>query len=73
MLRRSSLPIRRAAEPYNRSVPYVVAYVELAEGPRVLTNIVECDPESVRIGQRVRARFEAIDDEHTVVLFAAAD
>lgn len=34
--------------------PYVVAVVALDEGPRMLTNIVECDPASVFIGQPVR-------------------
>jgi uncharacterized protein len=38
-------------------VPYVVAYVELAEGPRVLTNIVNCDPDRVHIGQSVSVAF----------------
>jgi len=66
--------IRRSALPaFAARVPYVLAFVDLDEGVRLVTNIVECDPESVRIGQRVRARFEAIDDEHTVVLFAPAD
>jgi uncharacterized OB-fold protein len=36
---------------------YVLAYVELEEGPRVLTNIVDCDPDSVRIGQPVEVVF----------------
>ena len=36
---------------------YVLAYVELEEGPRVLTNVVECDPGSVAVGQAVRAVF----------------
>jgi uncharacterized OB-fold protein len=38
---------------------YVLAYVELEEGPRVLTNIVECDPEQVHIGQPVEVVFHA--------------
>lgn len=40
--------------------PYVIAVVELAEQPdlRVPTNIVDCDPDDVRIGARVRVRFE---------------
>lgn len=38
--------------------PYAIAYVELEEGPRVLTNIVGTDPESVHIGQAVTAVFE---------------
>ncbi len=33
------------------AVPFVVAYVELDEGPRVLTNIVGCEPDQVFIGQ----------------------
>lgn len=36
---------------------YVLAYVELEEGPRIMTNIVDCDPNSVRIGQKVELVF----------------
>lgn len=36
------------------AAPYAIAYVELDEGPRILTNIVDCDLDAVRIGQRVR-------------------
>ncbi len=42
---------------YRETPPYVLAYVELAEGPRIMTNIVECDPDSVRIGQAVELVF----------------
>ena len=38
-------------------VPYCIAYVTLAEGPTMLTNIVECDLDTVRIGQKVALRF----------------
>jgi uncharacterized OB-fold protein len=48
--------------PYNPSVPppYVIAIVELPEqeGLRFMTNIVNCDPESVTIGMPVRVVFE---------------
>lgn len=37
--------------------PYAIAYVELAEGPRIMTNIVGCDFGSIRIGQKVRVTF----------------
>jgi uncharacterized OB-fold protein len=44
--------------PEYRTVgPYVLAYVDLAEGPRVMTNIVDCDPDSVAIGQAVEVVF----------------
>lgn len=44
--------------------PYAIAIVELDEQPglRLMTNIVGCAPEAVRIGQRVRVVFEHHDD-----------
>ena len=42
---------------YREAGTYVLAYVELEEGPRVMTNIVDCDPDTVAIGQRVEAVF----------------
>jgi len=48
--------VRRGIGPYAET-PYVLAYVQLEEGPRVMTNIVDCDPASVHIGQAVEAVF----------------
>ncbi len=42
---------------YRDAGVYVLAYVELEEGPRMMTNIVDCDPDSVRIGQQVELVF----------------
>ncbi|MFC7539139.1 Zn-ribbon domain-containing OB-fold protein [Siccirubricoccus deserti] len=38
--------------------PYCVAYVELDEGVRVFTNIVDCDLDSLKIGQKVKVVFK---------------
>jgi uncharacterized protein len=42
---------------YRDAGVYVLAYVELEEGPRVMTNIVDCSPDEVKIGQRVEVVF----------------
>jgi uncharacterized protein len=64
---------RRPAGPaFKPDVPYVVALVELEEGPRLMTNIVTGDVDSVRIGQKVKAVFEDVTDEVTLVKFAPA-
>lgn len=55
--------VRRAPGRWREHVPYVVAYVQLAEGPRMVTNIVGCDPESVAIGMPVRVCFDAAGDD----------
>lgn len=44
------------------SVPYVVALIELDEGPRLVSNVVGVDPEHVAIGQRVGVRFDPVGD-----------
>ncbi|MFF4767327.1 Zn-ribbon domain-containing OB-fold protein [Streptomyces sp. NPDC001255] len=55
--------------PFKERLPYVAALVELTEGPRVMTNIVDCAPEDVSIGMPVRAVFEAIDEGVHAVYF----
>jgi uncharacterized protein len=42
---------------YRQVGTYVLAYVELEEGPRVMTNIVDCDPDSLSVGQAVEVVF----------------
>lgn len=42
--------------------PLVVAIVELEEGPRMMTNLINCDPADLRVGMPVRVAFEAIED-----------
>ncbi len=54
--------VRKAHGRYAGAVPYVLAYVELAEGPRVLTNVVGCEPGRVRIGQAVTLAWETAED-----------
>lgn len=42
-------------------VPYVVATVDLQDGVRILTNLVDCDPATLRCGDKVRIDF--VDSE----------
>jgi uncharacterized protein len=50
-------------------VPYAIAYVELAEGPRLMTNIVDCDLDRIKIGQAVRLVFKPSDGGPPVPMF----
>ena len=51
-------------------VPYALAYVTLDEGVTMMTNIVDCDLDSIRIGQRVRVVFKPTDGGPPVPMFA---
>jgi uncharacterized OB-fold protein len=43
--------------------PYAAAYVELDEGPKMLTNIVDCDLDAIKIGLRVGVIFVPTTEE----------
>jgi uncharacterized OB-fold protein len=60
---------RPAGPAFTPDVPYVVALIALAEGPRMVSNIVTDDPDAVRIGQPVRVTFEDVTDEITLPKF----
>ena len=53
-------------------IPYAIAYVTLAEGPTMMTNIVDCDLDGIRIGQAVRLAFKPTDGGPPVPMFAPA-
>jgi len=57
---------------FKGDVPYVVAMVELREGVRMTTNIVDCAATEVFIGMEVEAVFEPVTDDCTLVKFRPA-
>lgn len=60
------------ARGFRDALPYVLAYVDLEEGPRLLTNVVDCDPDAIRIGMPVRVEFVDMDGEVAVARFRPA-
>jgi len=61
-----SYSIMRRAE-----VPYAIAYVTLEEGVTMLTNLVDCDFASLRIGQAVRVVFKPTEGGPPLPMFTA--
>ena len=51
-------------------VPYTIAYVTLEEGPTMMSNIVDCDPDTIRIGQKVTVSFKPTDGGPPVPMFS---
>ena len=60
------------APGFRDALPYVMAYVELDEGVRLLTNIVGCAPTDVRIGMPVEVVFEDVTPQVTLPKFKPA-
>jgi uncharacterized OB-fold protein len=60
------------AAGFREWLPYVMSWVELDEGVKMLTNIVDCPPEQVKIGMPVEAVFDDVTPEVTLVKFRPA-
>jgi uncharacterized OB-fold protein len=46
---------QNGAQPFRDELPYVVAVIDLEEGPRMMSNLTGCSPAEVRIGMEVVA------------------
>ena len=60
------------APGFRESLPYVLAVVELEEGPRMMTNVVGCAPDAVRIGMPVEVEYDDVTAEITLAKFRPA-
>ncbi|MDO8389877.1 MAG: Zn-ribbon domain-containing OB-fold protein [Actinomycetota bacterium] len=61
--------VRKGSGPYKEHAPYVIAYVELAEGPRIMTNVVGMAADDVHVGMAVRVVFEPAGDTDAIPRF----
>lgn len=56
--------VMRRADPQ-----YVIAYVRLVEGITMMTNIVECDPDSLEVGQPVELLMQKSENGQKIPVF----
>jgi uncharacterized OB-fold protein len=53
-------------------VPYAIAYVTLEEGTTMMTNIVDCDFDALKVGQPVKLVFKKSENGQPVPMFSPA-
>lgn len=53
----------------HKTEPYIVAYVELAEGPILLSNLLDCDFAEVSIGQALQVVFRPAPEGRMLPMF----
>lgn len=54
---------------FQKDIPFIVALIELAEGPRIYSDIVGCKPEEVKIGMHVNVIFEDVTENISLPKF----
>lgn len=52
--------------PFWDDMPYVVAMLDLPEGPRMISNIVECEHDKLKKGMELEVVWEDVSDEITL-------
>jgi hypothetical protein len=55
--------IRNAPLGYERFTPYVVALIELEDGTRLLSQVVDIEPDAVKAGMRVEYTFRKVTED----------
>ena len=55
--------------PFKEMLPYIVALIDLEEGVRVTSNIVECTPDVIHVGMPVEVVYQPITDVVTLPYF----
>lgn len=69
----SYVVFRKAYHPaYQDEIPYVVAIIQLDEGPRMESNIIDVDVNEIKIGMPVKLFFEDVTDEISLPKFKIA-
>jgi len=63
---------RNDLPPFNERVPYVAAVVDLAEGPRMMTNVVGCDADDLRVGMALQVEFADTGEGYHLPVFRPA-
>ena len=54
---------------FEAKAPYVVGMIELDEGVRIISNMVNMTPDEVEIGMRVKVAWEKLNDDITYFAF----
>ncbi len=55
--------IMEPLEGFEDQAPYVLAIIELEEGPRITGQIIDVDPEEVEIGKKVKKMFRRVGED----------
>lgn len=53
-------------------IPYAIAYVRLSEGVTMMSGLVDCDFDAIRIGMKVRVDFRSSENGQPVPFFRLA-
>ena len=63
---------RAPNQAFRAEIPYVIALIDLEEGPRMMSNVTDCAPDEAAIGAKVEVWFDVATDEIAIPKFRLA-
>jgi len=61
--------MRSYGPAWEADVPYNVSMIELEEGVRIWSNVIDCSPDEIRIGDAVAVVYKTVTDMVTLPKF----
>ena len=68
-IRSYTIATHPVSKAYAAETPYVIALIELSEGPTMMSNIIDCDLDELKVGAQVEVTFEAWTEEISIPKF----
>ena len=60
---------RAPTRAYQRDAPYIIGHVTMEEGPRMISTVLDCNPEDMKIGMPVEIVFDDVTEDVTLYRF----
>jgi len=57
---------------YKEDVPYIIATIQLEEGPRIVSRLVDCPPDKVKGDMPVKGKYHRVDKDLVLYVFEPA-
>lgn len=67
-----SIVYRNDVPPFASRVPYVAAIVELKEGPKMMTNVIDCEFDALAVGMALEVTFAPLGESLKMPVFRPA-
>jgi uncharacterized OB-fold protein len=59
----STTVVHEAHEQYDMMKPYILALIDMDEGVRILGQVLDAEPEDIKIGTRVKSTFRKLGED----------
>lgn len=60
---------RRPPPAFRGQEPYIIGSIELEEGPRIMTTVINCAVDDVKVGMKLRLAWDEVNEDYNYPVF----